>query len=426
MIKILGIIVLGLLLNGNAYAGVNEPGTSRLSETCKIKFDKEIKKIVNKKKKKTVVLYASCDRNAWAYAINNGKDLKKLHNKTFKNCVEHAKKHTGKKCFLYAVNNEVVWKYDKEKELAKIAEAKVAAKKQRQLDKRKGRFFVDQPDVNDDYQIHFIYIISKNGNDREWDINGKMENILTEMNEIMLHETAKKSKAEGQKYKFDYRKDGKLDITFIRLPKNLEDLDKFRNDYIAPFLWMNKFNNPKKIYYTFADMSSKDGGEAGVPMGSTYLGWEHITSVEDLKKITLHELHHAQGGGFVCVPGMAIDSHWKDYTPDTQLEQGFALGATYIHEEEGCPQLINSVYLTPTSKDPYDPFKLLCLKEWGKYNHPKLVKARDQQAKDYKNGKWNYNGGGSHCKFGYRDFSGGSIEMKLLNNDQVYSKIYGE
>ena len=49
-----------------------------------------------------------------------------------------------------------------------------------------------------------------------------------------------------------------------------------------------------------------------------------------------------------------------------------------------------------------------------------------QQAKDYKNGKWNYNGGGSHCKFGYRDFSGGSIEMKLLNNDQVYSKIYGE
>ena len=52
MIKILGIIVLGLLLNGNAYAGVNEPGTSRLSETCKIKFDKEIKKIVNKKKRK--------------------------------------------------------------------------------------------------------------------------------------------------------------------------------------------------------------------------------------------------------------------------------------------------------------------------------------------------------------------------------------
>jgi len=52
MKKILGIIVLGLLLNGNAYAGVNEPGTSRLSETCKIKFDKEIKKIVNKKKRK--------------------------------------------------------------------------------------------------------------------------------------------------------------------------------------------------------------------------------------------------------------------------------------------------------------------------------------------------------------------------------------
>ena len=29
-------------------------------------------------------------------------------------------------------------------------------------DEKPGRFFEDQPDVNDDYQIHFIYLLAKN------------------------------------------------------------------------------------------------------------------------------------------------------------------------------------------------------------------------------------------------------------------------
>ena len=32
-------------------------------------------------------------------------------------------------------------------------------------DKKEGRFFEDQPDVTDDYQIHFIYMLDKNGKD---------------------------------------------------------------------------------------------------------------------------------------------------------------------------------------------------------------------------------------------------------------------
>ena len=42
-------------------------------------------------------------------------------------------------------------------------------------DEKPGRFFEDQPDVNDDYQIHFIYMLDKNGKDNELDINGQME-----------------------------------------------------------------------------------------------------------------------------------------------------------------------------------------------------------------------------------------------------------
>ena len=52
MKKILGIVVLGLLLSGNANAGINEPGISFLSTECKAGFDTEhykIKKLVKKK-----------------------------------------------------------------------------------------------------------------------------------------------------------------------------------------------------------------------------------------------------------------------------------------------------------------------------------------------------------------------------------------
>ena len=86
-------------------------------------------------------------------------------------------------------------------------------------DEKPGRFFEDQPDVNDDYQIHFNYLISSDGEDREWDINGKMEKILLKVNEVMANATAANKKGDGiaRKYKFDYRKDGKLDITFVRL-----------------------------------------------------------------------------------------------------------------------------------------------------------------------------------------------------------------
>ena len=426
MRNLLSIIFVSLLLSGNANAGVNEPGVTSIAgcdSGLKSQNKKFIKKHLKKlsKKNENSVLYASCDYENYSWAVNKGKDLEKLHKKTYKQCTKYARKHTGKECYLYAVNDEIVWKYDKAKASTiaktKIADAKKLLEKQKELDMKRGRFFKDQPDVNDDYQIHFIYLISQDGKDREWDINGKMQKYLIEMNEIMLRETAKKSKGEGQKYKFDYRKDGNLDITFVRLSKNLKDLHKYRNQNIAPFLWMNKFNNPKKIYYTFADMKSVDGGEAGVHMGSTYLGSKHNNSKQQVIKITLHELHHAQGGGFNCVPGMSnTNAHWKNRDQNNQLGHGLALGKTYIHEEEGCPQLIDSVYLTPTSKDPYDPFKLICLNKWGKYNHPKLVKAREKQASDLRNGKWNYTNGGSGCKFSYWDQMSG---MKLFDDQQA-------
>ena len=58
-------------------------------------------------------------------------------------------------------------------------------------DKKEGRFFEDQPDVTDDYQIHFIYMLDKNGKDNELDLNGEMESMVEEMNDKMFELTGK-------------------------------------------------------------------------------------------------------------------------------------------------------------------------------------------------------------------------------------------
>ena len=284
-------------------------------------------------------------------------------------------------------------------------------------DEKPGRFFEDQPDVTDDYQIHFIYMLTASDKDRELDINGKIEEYANKLN-ALVEKFSKKTKGSSgvKKYKYDYRKDGKLDVTFIRLDKKRKELHKHINNNYRAYLWLNGFNNPKKVYFTFADVTSPDGGEGGVGMASMFLKSKYNKNINDMVKTALHEVHHAMGGGFACVPGMSKNAHFSS-GQDTDAKHMF-FGKAYVHDVEGCPKGEDSVYLTPTSKDPYDPFKLICLNEWGKYNHKKLVKLREKQLSDLKKGKWNYRSGGSGCKFTYWDRNGTGV-MKLFNNEQA-------
>ena len=141
MKKLLAIIVLGLLFSIKAYAGVNEPGFTSIAgcdRDLKYQHKKLIKKHLKEliKKNQTGVLYASCNYNKYSWAADKGKNLEKLHKKVYKQCMKHSEKYTGKECYLYAVNDEIVWKYDQAKESKKIneklAEAKALEEKQAQ------------------------------------------------------------------------------------------------------------------------------------------------------------------------------------------------------------------------------------------------------------------------------------------------------
>jgi len=267
-------------------------------------------------------------------------------------------------------------------------------------DEKSGRYFEDQPDVNDDYQIHFNYLLAADSEDREWDINGKMEEILSELNKAMEKATAEHKKGDGvaRKYKFDYRADGELDITFIRLDKKHKQLHKWANDDIIPFLnKVTEMKNVKKLYYNFADFNNVDGGEAGVGYGTTYIKNSSNYNDEQLILVTLHEFQHGMGGGYNCIPGMANNAHYADRERIGQLNRSRRLGATYAHKKPDCPQLQDVVFLTPTSKTPYDPYEVNCLFKLGKYTNKKIMKVVNKMKKTKKiKGNMKY---GSNCRY---------------------------
>ena len=61
-------------------------------------------------------------------------------------------------------------------------------------DEKPGRFFEDQPDVNDDFQIHFIYLLAKKTKDKERDINGWIENEVKKIDDLFFKMTGNKQR----------------------------------------------------------------------------------------------------------------------------------------------------------------------------------------------------------------------------------------
>lgn len=265
-----------------------------------------------------------------------------------------------------------------------------------------GRFFSDQPDVNDDFQIHFNYLVTKDGDDRQWDINGKLEKLMSNLNEEMYAATKANrfSNGEGKRYKFDFRTDGKLDITFIRMDKYTRELsiDSPNND-ISKYLFQIGMNDPKKIYFNFADFNHESGGVAGPGVGNIFLRHHKMTRKGFIIINTLHELHHTQGGAYACVPETK-NGHLANRFNGSQhqLKGGLKLNhLIYKHKIKGCPQLADSVYLTPTSDKTYDPYKLNCLFELGKYTHQKMTTPiKNQRKKGFYNWRERF---GSNCQW---------------------------
>ena len=130
MKKILLILIFGLLWCNVGNAGMYEPGQDqkcrKLIEKEKF-FEKEVLKKVSFVKSQghaIVVFYFSCNAkyNDWGYNHTSGQILiqddgqplrnKNVHYSAYDRCMVNAKKYTQQDCFLYSIDDVVVWGKD--------------------------------------------------------------------------------------------------------------------------------------------------------------------------------------------------------------------------------------------------------------------------------------------------------------------------
>ena len=79
------------------------------------------------------------------------------------------------------------------------------------------RSYVDLEDIDNGYNIHIIYALPSDGIDKEFDLNSKIGMMVYQINKWFNKQTKNRLFPEGQFLKFDKKKNGKLDITFLRL-----------------------------------------------------------------------------------------------------------------------------------------------------------------------------------------------------------------
>ena len=370
-----------LFLTNNIFAEIKVPGSGGINYWND--FEKFYKKQLKKSQKKNqkLIFYGSTSGGGWATGFKIVKDINdQVHEQAYKQCMKRAKKYTQNECFLFAINDKIVW--------TNIDEPVATVKMNLEIDendKKPGRFFKDQPDITDEPQVHFIYILNKDSKDNEWDISGKMEKELLAVNEKLLKMTKGK-----QKFRYDMREDGKLDISFVRFNKQYKG--NYGMNYPDAYLTQKGFNDPNKLYFAWADVKHRDGGQGSVHHGYIFLQSKYIRNADKRMMMTLHEILHVNGFAWPCTKGNS-NGHTSSSTVigGPVGDDSYRLGVLYDHGDDTCPDFKDSAFLDPTSENPFNPVELKCAMaaevgqgkapnenyDWRKrYSHKKLQKIK--------------------------------------------------
>ena len=426
MKKFLPLIALCLFWYDIGNAGIQQPGPGEdNSISCivgALDAYKEAQEYLIKNPKNYAVVYMSCDSGRWSWDWKGGKKLESVHKKSFKACTKNSKKNGTGECFLFSTNDQINWKlndYTKKvvnktltgkKEhneetyvlersyiIDSSSEGFVKYKEQNKLtyknpeDNIPGRFLYDQEDITDDYQVHAIYILASDSKDKQFDVKGKIEKIVLKANKHL------KNKTKEKQFRLDLTKEGKLDVSFLRVDKTKKQMHTGdAATYLMGMAVKNGFYHPKKLYTIFyQDKYRDEGGQVGqvkllldkglveVIGGVTYMAGYS----QDNWKIYIHELFHALGFVQLCAPGAVIEKNERwgkndhlSYDGDIMSDRGGDANNIdkkrkeyYGHSIPNCPlDLRKSAFLEPTEKNfQLQPYVNSCvITRWiKKYNH---------------------------------------------------------
>jgi len=397
------IFLILFIFTTNLNADVKEAGSDPLPAEMLENIKNSLNNTLQKYKGKEVLFYISFDKEKlqkgeihWNSGYSSFKKINdKSHKKTYKACLKYGKKKKiNDDCYLFAINDKIVWDLskpykEKKEKIISYSNQKNELQFLNREDDKINRSLVDREDSTNDHQVHFIYAILKNGKDKEWDINGYIEKLALKVNENFLKWSSqnKKSNSIGQKFKYDFLQNGKLDVSFARLNLTRKQIDEpdHPNGLIYKELFKQGFNNPKKVYAIISGFNSKhgnsDGGEGGPLFTILYGPAIKSYGSKGMEIVILHELFHTQGAAYDCGKRTYRGAHVKGSdvlgSGDVTTKIDSKNDTYYKHGIEGCPDLADSIFLTPTSKNPWDPYEVFCKKNVGKFTHKKLFSTKD-------------------------------------------------
>ena len=200
-----------------------------------------------------------------------------------------------------------------------------------------------------------------------------------------------KGKDKGHRLKLDLTEEGKLDITFVRLPWSTKDIYKeckkwtgldcpYLIDFVNNYLATNGYFERKKVYSILFDIYEFGSGEGywghanisyfyppgfNVPWGYTYYKGCASVSRRECIKVMLHELIHSFGFTKACHKlSIKSDTAHQTIRNDLLCAGKYCSGGRsidlknesyYLHGNPNCPDLADVAYLIPTSRIIIDP-----------------------------------------------------------------------
>ena len=107
--------------------------------------------------------------------------------------------------------------------------------------------------------MHAIYVLAADSKDKQYDVKGIIEKIVLKGNRHM------KSKTKEKQFRLDLTKEGKLDVSFLRVDKTKKQMHTGdAATYLMGMAVKNGFYHPKKLYTIFyQDKYRDEGGQVG-------------------------------------------------------------------------------------------------------------------------------------------------------------------
>jgi hypothetical protein len=248
------------------------------------------------------------------------------------------------------------------------------------------RATVDRDDDVSGYQVHILYVLPNDGNDRKLDTNGAIARSVAAMQFWFAQQTARR------RMRLDTR-DGALDITFVKLQRSGADLRGHGlniRDEIERELRGRGFSKANMLYAVFYDGDAVVCGGGPWPpdlpgnVGALYLLGtpanakpcgenalaKSVVQPDYWEFSLIHELLHALGLVARCAPHHTRDGH-VSHSPQDLMYAGEANWRPSIldvgrndyfeHGKPDCADLAHSVFLDPL------PARAVPPPRWGQF-----------------------------------------------------------